>query len=81
MIVALIYGRYDYGLSVAEWLVITSSEEEMKTRLETITSKRLHPQPIPDKFEVGQKIALGKSKHAFAKIMHMGPLPKGGLVI
>jgi hypothetical protein len=81
MIIAVVYGNYDNEHSVAERLIVTSSEEEMATRLQAITSRRLHPQPIPNTFEVGQKIALGRSRYAFAKVLHTGPIPEGGLVV
>jgi hypothetical protein len=81
MIVALVYNIDIHGMAVADWLVITSSEEEMTAKLEVIANKKSLPEPIPDKFEIEQRICLGTSIDAYAKIIYIGPLPEGGLII
>ena len=81
MIIAMIYGNAGDRHSVAWWLAVTSSEEEMTAKLTEITNKRKHPQPIPNTFETGQLISLGKSIHSFARILYIGQLPEGGLLL
>lgn len=81
MIIAVVYGTGGGKYNLAWKLIVSSSSEELKKELEEITNKRLHPQPIPNEFEAGQKISLGASKHAFARIFYTGSLPEGRLVL
>ena len=79
MIIAEVYrlkisGHYAYSSPV-----VTSSEEEMTTKLEAISEKSQLLYPIPKRFGIGQLISL--SNCAFAKIIYIGPLPEGGLVL